>query len=481
MFLGIDLGTGSLKALLMAEDGKVIAEASESYQVNSPQPKWAETDPWVWWRACVNSLNKIVQRIGSAKTAIKGIGLSGQMHGVVLCDRALQPLRPAILWADGRASESLKVYQQLSPSMQRRLANPLVVGMAGVSLLWLKQHEEALYQQAVWALQPKDWLRVQLTGLVASKPHSEPSDASATLLYDLAADDWAWDILEVLGLRGEMLGGVVGSSTPLASLSPQAAQTLNLPQNIQVIAGAGDAAASALGSGLIQEGQVQVNIGTAMQIFAIRYQAHIDPNLKTHLYRNALDGYYAMAAMQNAGIVLEQVRKLLQLSWTEMYEEAFSLESSEGLSFLPYITGERTPHLNPKAKATWHGLSLRHTRGHMARSAFEGVAFALKDGLLALEATGIRAEYLRFVGGGTLDKRWQQLVSDILAKPLYASDVSDSSARGAALAALGLEALSVQDIIDMTSQSRGIAQPKPSPDLSEAYQRFSALYPRLYG
>ncbi|MGL4608630.1 MAG: FGGY-family carbohydrate kinase [Trueperaceae bacterium] len=215
-----------------------------------------------------------------------------------------------------------------------------------------------------------------------------------------------------------------------------------------------------------------------MQIFAIRESVTIDKTLRTHLHRSSLDNYYAMAAMQNAGIALEWVRKMLGLSWGGMYEEAFALEAgSEGVTFLPYLTGERTPHLNPNIRGLWHGLGLNHERGHLARAAFEGVAFALKDGLRALESTDIRAPSLRLAGGGTLQPAWRQLLADVLEKPLEAVSVSSSSARGAALlSGLATHAFSVDDIAAFTPQPKRVVEPVKHEELEAAYGRFRQLY-----
>ncbi len=472
MFLGLDLGTGSVKALLLDADGRLISEESSSYPVHAPQPTWAETSTDEWWQATLKAVREAVDG-----REVKAIGLSGQMHGTVLVDAKLNVLRPAILWADTRSGQQLETYKTLSDKQRQRLANPIATGMTGVSLLWLKENEPEVYKRTRWVLQPKDWLRLKLTGEV----HAEPSDASATLLYDLEKDAWANDIVETLGLRTDFLAPLVKSREVAGHLTNQVANELGLNENIPVAAGAGDAAASALGSALLSEGQIQVNIGTAMQIFAIREKAIVDPTLRTHLYRSSLDNYYAMAAMQNAGIALEWVRKILGLTWEQMYEEAFKIPAGcEGVTFLPYLTGERTPHLDPNIRGVWHGLGLNHERGHLARAAFEGVAFALKDGLKALEDTGIHTASLRLAGGGTLQPQWRQLLADVLEKPLDAVSVPSSSARGAALlAGLAVNAFSVENSLAFTPKPERVAEPMKDERLELAYKRFVGLYPKV--
>ena len=472
MFLGIDLGTASVKALLLDEAGQVIHQASERYQVIAPQLNWAETSPMDWWQATCQAVKTCTENY---KDDVKAISFSGQMHGLVLCDDAVQPLRPAILWADTRSKEQLKHYHKLSQVQKQSLANPIVTGMMGTSLLWLKEYEKDIYNKARWALQPKDWLRYQFTGEV----FTDPSDASATLLYDLKEDAWAFDILESLGIKKDLLAPIVGSSSVAGYLSKSAAQLLNLPAGIPVATGGADAACSIFGTSLTHSGQAQINIGTAMQIFAIADELTIDKSFKTHVYRTVQDNYYVMAAMQNAGIAFEWLRKTLGLSWQELYQEGFSAPvGSEGLIFLPYLTGERTPHMNPDACGTWHGLNLRHDRKHLIRSVFEGIAFTLKDGLLALENTGVGIDSLRLAGGGTSEAQWQQLLADVLGEELLEIDASLASVKGAAL--LAAEAVNMPIKKVPVSQNKLKIYPVKQDALLEAFDRYQQIYKLLY-
>ncbi|MCS7069454.1 MAG: xylulokinase [Meiothermus sp.] len=470
MFLGIDLGTGSCKALLLNHDGAIVAEASQAYPVKAPRPGWAESDPLDWWQAVGKAVRAAV---GKQAPAVRAIGLSGQMHGVVLADAEGNPLYPAILWADGRSGAELTALHQLSEAQQQRLANPLVVGMAAPSLLWLKQHRPALYQAARWALQPKDWLRLRLTGEVGS----EPSDASGTLLYDLLADRWAWDILEALELRPGLLPPLGPSAQVAGTLKPEAARHLGLPAGIPVAAGAADTAAALLGSGL-PVGEAQLTVGTGAQITVLLTKPKIDPTLRTHLYRAALPGqWYAMAAMQNAGLALEWVRAVLGLSWAQAYREAEAVSpGSEGLTFLPYLTGERTPHLDPLARGVWAGLGRHHRRGHLMRAALEGVAFGLRAGLEALGEAIPPHSPLRLAGGGTAHPFWRQLLADVLKRPLQGVPVRSASALGAAL----LGALS-QGLNPQGPQPPAEPAIWPQASYEEGYTRFKQLYAGLAG
>jgi xylulokinase len=422
----------------MEENGEAVGEGSAPYEVLAPRPGWAESSPGEWWDAVMQATGTAVGGRGAGVTAL---GLSGQMHGVVLADGGGSPLRPAILWADARSGAELAAYRGLDEDLRRRLANPPAVGMAGPSLLWLRDNEPEAYAAARWALQPKDWLRMRLTGEVAA----EPSDASATLLYDLPADDWSYEVVDHLGLRAGLLAPLISSADVAGKLTAEAAEELGLPQGLPVAAGAADTAASMLGVGLSRTGPAQLTIGTGGQIVTPRESPEVDPHFRTHLYRGALPGlWYSMAAIQNAGLALEWVRKILGVSWSEVYDEAFAVPpGSGGLTFLPYLSGERTPRFDPGARGAWTGLGLDHTRGHLLRAALEGVAFALREGLEALEELGGGAE-LRLAGGGASGAGggsgdpWRQLLADVLARPLWLlpDEISAvASARGAAFLA----------------------------------------------
>lgn len=475
MLLGIDLGTSSVKALLMTAEGTVLGEASSAYPVRSPQPGWAESDPQDWWEGVAIAVQAAV---AERRHQVTAIGLSGQMHGVVLCDEAGTPLHPAILWADARSHSLLGPYQALEPSWRDRLANPITTGMAGVSLLWLQQHQPVSSQTARWALQPKDWLRLQLTAAAAT----EPSDASGTLMYDVAGDRWFTQLLNHLHLRTDWLPEILPSSQVAGYLTPSAAAHLQLPSGVPVVAGAADTAAGLLGNGLLQPGIVQLTIGTGAQLATLRDRPICDPHGNTHLFRSALpQQWYSLAAMQNAGLALEWVRQILGMTWPELYDVTQVPPGSEGLTFLPYLTGDRTPHLNPQPLGAWVGLGLHHTRAHLARAALEGVAFSIRQGLNALMATGISVTALQLAGGGSLHPQWRQLLAEVLQVELHSSGYAAASARGAALLA-GLGTGLYTDVSSMVKPLQPPTVPQstcPEPihcDLQTAWEQFCALY-----
>jgi xylulokinase len=474
VFLGIDLGTSSLKALVLDVDGSIVGTGSAPYPLLTPHPGWAEAEPEAWWEAAAIA---VPEAAGVHAAEIAAIGLSGQMHGVVLSDELGHALRPAIIWADSRTRKQLATYSELSPERRRTLANPIATGMAGLTLLWLKEHERQLYRRAQWALQPKDWLRLRMVHEAAT----EPSDASATLLYDMTTDYWAKDLLQELDLRLDFLAPIRESVEICGILTGAAAGHLGVRPNLPVVAGAADAAAAAIAGGLLDPGPVQLTIGSGAQVVAPRDRLAIDSTGRTHLYRAAApDRWYAMAAMQNAGIALEWVRSMLRASWDEVYDEAFAVApGADGLLFLPYLTGERTPYFDPDARGAWVGLRLVHTRGHLLRAALEGVAFAVRQGVEALLATGVPATELRLAGGGSFDPRWRQLLADVLEQPLLTTGTSTASSLGAALlAGVGFGAWpDAHRVAALAAPPTLVASPGPS---SQAYVGPYYRYRELY-
>jgi xylulokinase len=426
-FLGIDLGTSSVKVMVLDAQGRTQGLARQEYTVKSPHPGWAEGDPQEWWMAVVTAVQAVMTQVGQVKVA--AIGLSGQMHGIVPVDAQGQPVRDAILWADGRAQEELAHYQALPAATRQRLANPLVAGMAGPMLCWLARHEPARYAATRWMLQPKDWLRFCLTGRIVT----DPSDASATLLYDLPADDWARDVVDTLGLRQELLPEILPSTSIAGPLTEQAAQVLSLAAGTPVAVGAADTAAAALGTSLLMPEPVQLTLGTGAQIIRLRSQPLADATLRTHLYRAAGEAsWYSMAAVQNAGLALDWVRNLLGASWDEMYATIDTVvPGAQGLVFRPYLTQER---FLPATAGAFLNLRLHHRREHLLRAALEGVAFTIRYALELLPG-GEQMKLIRLAGGGSMHEGWCHLLADALQCKLVAVDTPDASARGAALLA----------------------------------------------
>jgi xylulokinase len=463
--LALDLGTGSVKAGLVGPDGDLVAQAARPYAVLAPQPGWSESDPHDWWAGVVAATREVLAGVNPAR--VQAIGLSGQMHGVVLVDAGEQALGRAVLWSDTRSAGHLDPYRAVDPG---RLRNPPVAGFAGPTLLRLRGHEPERYAAARWALQPKDWLRLHLTGEAAS----DPSDASGTLLYDFAADDWDSELLGTLDLRPDLLPPLWPSGSVGGTLRLGRAADLGLPVGLPVAVGAADTAAALLGSGL-RPGEAQLTVGTGAQV--LRASGTLPPARPgLNVFCDAQGGFYTLGAVQNAGNVLEWVRRTLRLSWPEMYAAAQEVEQLPSPLFLPYLSGDRTPHLDPHARAGWLRLDASHDHRHLAYAAFEGVALSVAQATAALELPADLP--LRLAGGGSVDPWWRQLLADALGRPLHISDVPGASLLGAA-------ALAWQAIGEPWTPERpditGVVQPGPGRISAGRHAEFAAAYRAVRG
>lgn len=457
--LGIDLGTSSVKVVLGDGRGRLLDQAIEAYPVARPHAGWAETDPLAWWAAIIRAVGRLNRGAGPGTPV--GVGLSGQMHGVVLCDADAVPVRPCILWCDTRAEAQLASYRALPDDLRARLRNPITVGMAGPQLAWLQQHEDQLMQTARWALQPKDWVRARLTGRIAA----EPSDASATLLYN--ADAQAWDdlVVDALGVRRDLLPPILShSGTVAGAVTANAAGVLGIPTGIPVAAGAADTAAAALGTGLLDQGRTLLTIGTGVQlirIVAAPDAASVSEPL-THLYRDSTpSGWYAMAASLTGGQSLEWVRSVLATSWDELNASGGREPLPSDPLFVPHLAGERTPYLNSRLRGSWTGLDAGHDRETLLYSALEGVAFAAADALHALPVDPAGPRQLLLAGGGTTSPAWRSLLADVLNRPLEAVEAPSASARGASL--LAAQAAGLIDPSELGATAEVTSDPVATP------------------
>ena len=464
--LGLDLGTSSAKAVVTDTGGRVLAQASAGYAVTSARAGYAESEPAHWWSAVTACAREAVgAAVRTAGAPPSAVGLSGQMHGLVLASADGRALRPALLWADSRATGELRGYRRLGRGALARLANPLAPGMTGPLLMWVAQNEPRTYRTARWALQPKDWLRARLTGEV----HAEPSDASASLLYDVIGDRWDLEVVRALGLDASMLAPLLTSAgAPAGQLTAEAGAELGLPAGIPVAAGAADTAAAALGSGIGPD-DVQLTVGTGAQLIRLLAAPVSRADAGVNLYRSATpDGWYQMGATVSAGLSLNWVREVMNASWAELYASADRPGRARDPVFVPHLSGERTPYSDPALRGSWTALSLADDRTSLLRCALEGTAFAIRDALDALLGEPLSGRQgpprLRLAGGGTLAAGWRQLLADVLGLPLYAVDVPAASGRGAAL--LGAHAaglLSFDDIAGPLAPPASLAaEPDPA-------------------
>lgn len=408
--LGIDLGTGSVKAALVDASGGVVAIVSRRYVNATPHPGWVEIDPAIWWDAVGGAVREV-----AAGRHVAAVGLSGQMHSVVLIDGDGAPVRPAILWPDRRAGQEAQVYRGLPADMRRALANPPSPGMAGPLLMWLATHEPAAVQRAAYAVQPKDWLRRRLTGTVGT----DPSDASATLLYDVTRDGRG-GVAGAVGIPEALLPAIEPSAARAGALTVQAAAELALEPGLPVAAGAADTAAALVGAGATRAGDAVLTVGTGAQLSVVLEEPTVDPAAVTHLFRTAAGApWYAMAGMQTGGLALERAWRWLGCDWPEAYRAlAESPPGAGGATFLPYVSGERTPFLDPTLRAGWSDLSVSTTRADLVRAAFEGVACSIRAGRDALAAAGHAIRCPVLAGGGASHPLWRQLLADVLGTPL---------------------------------------------------------------
>jgi xylulokinase len=466
--VGLDVGTTGVKALALSPDGDVLARAEESYGLSTPHPGWAEQDPEDWWRAAERAL----AALGGEPAAI---GLSGQMHGLVVLDDRDRVLRPAILWNDQRTeAECVEIEERVGLARLIQLTgNRALTGFTAPKLLWLRRHEPTTYAQVAHVLLPKDYVRLRLTGEHAI----DVADASGTLLFDVARRRWSQEMLEALELDPDWL--------PRALESPEVSgQTV---AGIPVAAGAGDQAAAALGVGVDRPGPVSVVLGTSGVVFAALPAFAADPQARVHAFCHAVPGgWHAMGVMLSAAGSLRWLRDVLGPpgGYDELTAAAEEWPAgTEGLTFLPYLSGERTPHADPHARAAFAGLTLRHDRGALVRAVLEGVAYGLRDSLELLRELGVDPRDGRVSGGGARSELWLRILASVLGLPIRRTTTDEGSAYGAALLG-GVAAGVFRDVHEAVATCVRLLDPvDPDPQWVDAYEhgyrRFQLLYPAL--
>jgi xylulokinase len=467
--VGLDVGTTGVKALTVSPDGEVLARVEEAYPLSTPQPGWAEQDPEDWWRAAQSALAAL------AGGDFAGVGLSGQMHGLVVLDERERVLRPAILWNDQRtAAECAEIEGRLG---LRRLVeltgNRALPGFTAPKLLWLRRHEPEVYERIAHVLLPKDYVRLRLTGERAI----DAADASGTLLFDVARRRWSDEVLGALEIPAEWLPPVVESPAVAGHTS----------SGVPVAAGAGDQAAGALGVGVDRPGPLSVVLGTSGVVFAALPAFAADPEGRVHAFCHAVpERWHLMSVMLSAAGSLRWFRDALApgVPYDALDAEAAGVPAgSDGLWFLPYLTGERSPHPDPLARAAFVGLTVTHERRHLARAVLEGVAFGLRDGLDQIVATGVPSpSQVRASGGGVASDVWRQILADVLAAEIATVETTEGAAFGAAmLAAVGAGWFgTVQQAVRWAVRVKPMAEPGPEASAyAEALGTYRALYPAL--
>ena len=484
-FLGIDSSTTATKALLMGADGKVVSVASAEYDYETPRPMWTEQHPDLWWQGTVDSIRRVLSQSQIAPSDIKGVGLTGQMHGLVLLDGDGEVLRPAILWNDQRtAAECDEIRERLGKEQLIQITgNDALTGFTAPKVLWVKNNEPQIFAQVKQILLPKDYVRFKLTGEYAT----DKAGGAGTLLFDVRERDWSRAVVEVLGIAPEWLPSTFEGTAVTGHITSQAAEATGLKAGTPVMGGGGDQAAAAVGTGAVTEGVVSLSLGTSGVVFASANQPIIEPEGRLHAFCHAVPGkWHLMGVMLSAAGSLRWYRDTLapDADFDTLVEPVADIQpGSDGILFLPYLTGERTPHPDPLARGAFVGLTVRHTQPHLTRAVLEGVSFGLRDSAELMKEAGLAdISQVRVTGGGAKSPVWRQILADVLDVELVTVNTAEGAAHGAAiLAATGTGvypdvASACAEIIKLT----GSTAPSPASTIyQEMYPLYGELYPAL--
>ena len=481
-FIGIDVGTSSTKAVVIDAAGALVHVTSPSYSFQTPKPLWAESNPEDWWQATIQALREIVDQFGAE--SIAGIGLSGQMHGLVLLDAVGAVLRPCIMWNDQRTGAQCEaITRRVGPARVLQLTgNPVLPGFTAPKALWVQEHEPEIWAKTASILLPKDFIRLRLSGTLAT----EVSDASGTSLLDVGKRQWSGEMLEACGIPASMVAEVTESTVASSAVNAEGARLTGLLEGTPIIAGGGDQAAGAVGCGIVRPGIVSATLGTSGVVFAHADTFQPDPQGRLHTFCAAVPGKWHSMGVQlsSAGSYQWFHDKIAcNKSFAELDSLARAVPAgSEGVLFLPYLSGERTPHPDPYAKGVFFGLSLRHDLGHMARAVMEGVTFGLRDALEIMRDLGLQPTEIVASGGGAKSALWRQILADIFATRIVTVNATEGSAYGAAvLAAVGTGAYdSVEEACGAMIRETGGTDPGEAvPAYEKLYPVYAGLYPAL--
>jgi xylulokinase len=491
-YLGLDIGTSGTKALLITAEGKPVATATAEYPLSTPRPQWAEQDPIDWWNAVCEVTRSVIAEAGIPADAIAGVGLSGQMHGSVFLDKRGEIVRPAILWCDQRTQAECDwiTAQAGADNLVRYIANPVLTGFTAPKIVWLRNNEPEAYARVEKVLLPKDYIRWRLTGAFAT----EVSDASGTALFDVANRRWSKEMLAAAGIPESWMPESAESVEITGKVNAEAAALTGLAVGTPVVGGGGDQAAGAVGSGIVETGVVSSTVGTSGVVFAFADSPAVDPGLRVHTFCHAVPGkWHTMGVVLSAGGSLRWLRDTFYraeaasaaASGVNIYatiadEAASAPAGSEGLVFLPYLTGERTPYPDPDARGVFFGITLRHSRPHFARAVLEGVAYALNDTFEIFNSIGVEMTQVRASGGGAKSPVWRQIHADVTGRPHVTLNIDEGPALGVALlAAVGTGAYpSVADACRAVIRTSDESAPNES--ISRTYRGYYDVYRSLY-
>ena len=490
--LGIDIGTSGTKTILMDETGTVLARALEEYPLYSPRPQWSEQNPLDWWNATVTTVRRVLAQSGIAAQEIKGIGLSGQMHGSVFVDENKQVLRHALLWNDQRTQAQCDwiTHTVGKDKIVDLISNPVLTGFTAPKIIWLRNHEPETYARVKKVLLPKDYVRLMLTGEYAT----EVSDASGTALFNVKKREWADELLDAIDIPREWMPACYESPEISGRISSEAAAATGLTVGTPVVGGGGDQAAGAVGNGIVETGIVSSTIGTSGVVFAFSDQPVVDPLLRLHTFCHAVPGkWHLMGVMLSAGGSLQWYRDaycqpekvVAGALGHDPYdlicaEAARAPVGSEGLIFLPYLTGERAPYADPNARGVLFGITRRTDRAQVARAVLEGVAYGMADSFQIMAEMNLPITQARASGGGAKSRFWRDIQADITGYPHVTINVDEGPALGVAL----LAGVGTGVYGSVEEACRGVIQVKDSVDVCAvnhaAYKRFHKVYQNLY-
>jgi xylulokinase len=486
LFLGLDVGTSGVKAILVSRIGEVVASATTALTMSTPRPGWAEQNPVDWWDAALASMRAL--RRARPDATVEAVGISGQMHSSVFLDRTGEVIRPALLWCDGRTTaECAEITERVGGEERlRELAcNPALEGFTLPKVLWLRRHEPEAFARLATVLLPKDYIRYRLTGVLAT----DPSDASATLMYDTAHLRWSEEILSAVGLTTSIVPQVGGSAEVLGRVTAEAASLTALAAGTPVVGGGADNACGAAGVGVLTPGEVVTSWGTSGTVLAPMSAPRVDPKLRAHTFCHVVpDVWYMMGVVLTAGGAFGWYREQFARELADpreasrrLDEEAASVErGAAGVTFLPYLQGERTPHRDAAARGAFLGLTLAHTRAHVTRAVLEGVCFALRDSLTILQELGLSPSHLLLTGGGASSPFIRRLQAEVFGLPVTTVNREEGPAYGAAL----LAAVGAGAFPDVVAAARSTLSRAPlehpdaqaNLDYAEPYRRFRATY-----
>ena len=488
-YIGLDIGTSSVKALLVSADGEVMGSANPEYPFQTPKPLWAETDPEVWWEATCKAIRSLLEGVNPSEIA--AIGLTGQMHGMVALDSKGKVLRPCIMWNDQRSfRECDEITQMVGQSEILRITgNPVLAGFTAPKVLWVKNNEPEVYSSIDKIVLPKDYVRYKLS----SEFFTDVSDASGTSLLDVGKRKWSSEMLDALGWSSQWMPEVTESTEASAKISEEASSLTGLPVGTPIIAGGGDQAAQAVGCGIVREGMVSATLGTSGVVFAQSDEYRVEPKGKLHAFCHAVPGkWHLMGVMLSAAGSFQWYKNqfgsgeqnLEDNGGPNAYDSLTTAAEtvapgSEGLVFLPYLSGERTPHPDPHARGCFIGLSVRHEKRHLTRSVLEGVSFGLKDSLELMRNLGVNPKEIVLSGGGTRSNLWKQMLADVFTSRCTMVNALEGAAYGASvLSAVGSGAFaSVEDACDQWIKQTEVVEPSNE---SSCYDKYYSIYRSLY-